>query len=132
MIKSPIDLITGSVRFFNRADISPMIVTNLLRRLGQDLLDPPNVKGWAGATAWVTTQTMAIRDNFLHKIARGLRMNGGKRMGQMDENRMESIKTELNGETAERTLLPIPAVNRDEINTRKPDQLILDPAFHLK
>jgi hypothetical protein len=35
----------------------------LIRSLGQDLLAPPNVKGWDGGVAWITTNTLLARYN---------------------------------------------------------------------
>jgi hypothetical protein len=39
-----------------------------LRRMGQDLFAPPNVKGWDGGLAWVSTSTMFERFNFANRL----------------------------------------------------------------
>jgi uncharacterized protein (DUF1800 family) len=41
------------------------------RRLGQDLFDPPNVKGWKGEYSWINTHTLLIRKGFLNRLLRG-------------------------------------------------------------
>ena len=37
--------------------------TNTLRLLGQELFNPPNVKGWDGGKAWISTSTLLARYN---------------------------------------------------------------------
>ena len=37
---------------------------NALRQLGQELLLPPNVKGWDGGLSWITTSNLLNRYNF--------------------------------------------------------------------
>ena len=36
--------------------------------MGQDLFEPPNVKGWDGGPAWISTDTMMERFNFAARI----------------------------------------------------------------
>ena len=35
----------------------------MIKTLGQDLLLPPNVKGWDGGLSWITTNTLLARYN---------------------------------------------------------------------
>ena len=39
-------------------------LTATLRRMGQDLLAPPTVKGWDGGRSWLSTSTVLNRVNF--------------------------------------------------------------------
>lgn len=48
MIKSPIELIVGTLRSFNAINFDTRIALKYLNRLGQSPLNPPNVKGWIG------------------------------------------------------------------------------------
>jgi hypothetical protein len=41
----------------------PQMVAQILRSLGQDLFLPPNVKGWDGGLAWITTNNLLARYN---------------------------------------------------------------------
>jgi hypothetical protein len=41
----------------------PQITVNALRQLGQVPFAPPNVKGWDGGKAWITTSTLLYRYN---------------------------------------------------------------------
>lgn len=70
LIKSPVDLVLGSLRQFPYPAPSDAEIINMLKNLGQSLFDPPNVKGWAGGTSWVNTETMLIRNAFLRELAR--------------------------------------------------------------
>jgi len=62
-IKSPVQWLINSVRLLQR-DLPPSIVsTQMIKSLGQDLLLPPNVKGWDGGLSWITTNTLLARYN---------------------------------------------------------------------
>ena len=47
------------------------MTSNCLRQLGQDLLAPPNVKGWDGGVAWITTNNLLNRYNFASVLVLG-------------------------------------------------------------
>lgn len=68
LIKSPIELAVGSFRSLNlRPDAEGLV--RLCRQLGQDIFDPPNVKGWPGGQAWIDTRTLVQRQQFLRRLA---------------------------------------------------------------
>jgi hypothetical protein len=56
LIKSPVDLLVGTVRTFD------------LPVRDADLLDPPNVKGWPGGESWIDSNTLLIRNQSLASI----------------------------------------------------------------
>lgn len=70
LVKSPVDLVVGTLRQFDVGMADPMPIAFLLRNLGQDLLSPPNVKGWPGGDAWITSQTLLARKQFLERLMR--------------------------------------------------------------
>jgi hypothetical protein len=41
--------------------------------MGQDLFQPPNVKGWDGGRAWINTSTMFVRQNVAVYLLTGKR-----------------------------------------------------------
>jgi uncharacterized protein (DUF1800 family) len=63
-VKSPVQWLVSSARILERDLPPPMVSTNALRMLGQDLLLPPNVKGWDGGLSWITTNNLLNRYNF--------------------------------------------------------------------
>lgn len=75
MIKSPIELIVGTLRSFGYRDFDNKLAIQFSRRLNQDLFDPPNVKGWNGGKSWINTNTFLIRRSFLNRLTRGDTMN---------------------------------------------------------
>ena len=71
LIKSPVDVVVGTARMGTVSvdgGVDPDAVAGtpawsvrMLRQLGQDLFDPPDVRGWPGHTHWVTTATLPRR-----------------------------------------------------------------------
>ena len=114
------------------------------RRLGQDLFDPPSVKGWPGGMRWITTATLPARWHLLQQSIRGheLGHRHGESMGMGgdmgDGNGMAGTAGWLATEPLEivqATLLPIPPVrplDPREDRRQVVRQLVLDPAFQLK
>jgi len=70
-VKSPTQWLVGSVRMLECELPPPLVSTNLLRSLGQDLFAPPNVKGWDGGLAWITTNNLLARYNQAAMLAQG-------------------------------------------------------------
>jgi uncharacterized protein (DUF1800 family) len=62
-VKSPVQWLIGSIRLLERPMPPPMVSTEMIKTLGQDLLLPPNVKGWDGGLSWITTNTLLARYN---------------------------------------------------------------------
>ena len=66
IIKSPADLLVSTVRmldepFDNAAE--ERAATQVLGSMGQQLLQPPNVRGWPGGEDWITAATLFCRYN---------------------------------------------------------------------
>ena len=74
LIKSPVDVVAGTLRFMDALDMDRKKGVWVLRAMGQDLFDPPNVKGWPGGSAWITTETLSLRYQFLGRLSRGVEM----------------------------------------------------------
>jgi uncharacterized protein (DUF1800 family) len=82
LIKSPVELLVGTLRQFDIAIADPVPLALVLRSLGQDILSPPNVKGWPGGEAWITSQTLLARKQFVERLMR------------VDESRMAQARME--------------------------------------
>ena len=70
LVKSPVDLVIGSLRQFRFSVEDPAPFAIILRQLGQDLFGPPNVKGWPVAKPWLNTTTLLARKGFLNRLFR--------------------------------------------------------------
>lgn len=70
LVKSPVDLVIGSLRQFRFSVEDPAPFAVILRQLGQDLFGPPNVKGWPVGDAWLNTTTLLARKGFLNRLFR--------------------------------------------------------------
>jgi uncharacterized protein (DUF1800 family) len=70
-VKSPTQWLVGSSRMLESDLPPPMISMGMLRSLGQDLFNPPNVKGWDGGLSWITTNTLLARYNEAETLVTG-------------------------------------------------------------
>ncbi len=60
-IKSPIELLVGIQRMLPMKLDNDYALFNMQKILGQQLLYPPNVAGWAGGRAWIDSSTLMMR-----------------------------------------------------------------------
>ena len=67
-IKQPVEYVAGSVKSLNVQNIGPD-VTQVLRRMGQDLLNPPDVSGWKLGAAWINSTTLFERFNWGDRLS---------------------------------------------------------------
>ena len=68
LIKSPVDLVVGSVHLLGLPVPEKTQLVRMMQGLGQMPFDPPNVKGWAGGESWITTYTLLLRQQFLRRM----------------------------------------------------------------
>lgn len=67
LIKSPLDFVLGSLRALTEPVRWPR-VTRLLADLGQDVFEPPSVKGWEGGRLWISSASLLQRANFATEV----------------------------------------------------------------
>jgi uncharacterized protein (DUF1800 family) len=65
IIKSPIQLIVQAVRQFHVPVRELSVLNSAAELMGQELFQPPNVKGWDGGRTWINTSTLFTRQNLL-------------------------------------------------------------------
>ena len=106
-IKSPVQWLVGALRQLERKEPPGPRALIALRELGQELLAPPNVKGWDGGAAWINTGTLTRRQQWAAVLVdgraaiidqaegeRGLKLR--ERMKRMDRTRgAESATTRV-------------------------------------
>ncbi|MEX0745000.1 MAG: DUF1800 domain-containing protein [Phycisphaeraceae bacterium] len=62
-IKSPVQMLVGTVRMTGCPARQPRLWRIAMDQLGQTLFDPPSVAGWDGGRSWVNTSTLFTRQN---------------------------------------------------------------------
>ncbi|MEO7403788.1 MAG: DUF1800 domain-containing protein [Burkholderiales bacterium] len=161
LIKSPVDLVIGTMRQFQFEVSSPAALALVTSQLGQVLFAPPNVKGWPGGEAWINTSSLLSRKQFVERVFRveetpaPMRIQGGQgaagraRVAQaidsirFDGNRwFDAVKTAntnagAGGVSAQCVALAIapvvPLATTGPVTSRAQiAQLVLDPAYQLK
>lgn len=73
LIRSPVELMVGTCRTLN---VTPGPATQrqmvqAMDQMGQELFQPPNVRGWPGGEAWITSATLYTRYNTCSSLATG-------------------------------------------------------------
>jgi uncharacterized protein (DUF1800 family) len=70
-IKSPVQWLIQTCKVLERPLPDFKVVHNTLEQLGQTLFAPPNVKGWDGGRAWISSSTLLLRYNLSGALVRG-------------------------------------------------------------
>ncbi len=72
-VLSPVEFVVGSVRALALFDPPPstLALADWSGRMGQELLDPPNVGGWPGGRAWINTRSLIARANYVAALLEG-------------------------------------------------------------
>ncbi|MBM4112064.1 MAG: DUF1800 domain-containing protein [Phycisphaerae bacterium] len=78
LIKSPVQLVVQAVRGLHTPPRSLSALASALDLMGQDLFQPPSVKGWDGGRAWINTATLFVRQNVLVYLVTGVRPAGSQ------------------------------------------------------
>ncbi|MGE4181238.1 MAG: DUF1800 family protein [Limisphaerales bacterium] len=92
-IKSPVQWLVCAFRELERPlqpGATPMI-TGALRELGQDLLAPPNVKGWDGGVSWINTATLTRRQQLAAVLVDGRAAIAAQAPGERGERMRERM-----------------------------------------
>lgn len=83
LVKSPIELIVGAARALGVKIVAVRRAERAAAALGQELLQPPNVKGWDGGAAWINTATLYNRYNTVTRLITGFGADRGSDAGGM-------------------------------------------------
>ncbi len=71
LIRSPVEMLVGTIRQLDLPVDDYAKVVEMGRALGEDILDPPNVRGWKGGSAWISTHSLLARREIFSAIAGG-------------------------------------------------------------
>ncbi|TAH18676.1 MAG: DUF1800 domain-containing protein [Cytophagales bacterium] len=75
-IKSPVELLVGTVKYFDIANADTNYMREAASPLQQVLFDPPNVKGWQGQRNWISTTSYPLRNQYTDAIINNRKANG--------------------------------------------------------
>jgi uncharacterized protein (DUF1800 family) len=81
LIKSPLEFVLGAQRTLGK-QVHLAATVRLLAELGQDVFEPPTVKGWEGGRLWINSATLLQRMNFAAEFVAGNRF--GKLIDPLD------------------------------------------------
>ena len=95
LIKSPIELVVGTLRQFNIQLSNLEVPLKITANLGQDIFHPPNVKGWPGGEYWINSHTLQLRKHFLEYIFLAQNQSQSKRNQKFNKNKM-NMKMDIN------------------------------------
>ncbi|MBT6099679.1 MAG: DUF1800 family protein [Marinovum sp.] len=65
IVKSPVDLIIGTMRTTGYLPIDWQSTGSAMANLGQNLFEPPNIAGWSRGAGWVTPASLLNRTKFV-------------------------------------------------------------------
>jgi uncharacterized protein (DUF1800 family) len=160
LVKSPTELVVGTMRSFGLEPEPAIALAVATAVMGQNLMAPPNAKGWSGGDAWINTNTLLARKQFVDRVTRGdgarrpratmtARSDGAGAEGTTMERGLPAVNFDSarflaqfpgatikeRGQWAQRLLLPVQQ-HGDEPPPDDPDAivraLLFDPAYQLK
>ena len=67
LIKSPCEYVVGMLKTFQISQVDAE-VPRLMAAMGQNLFNPPSVKGWDGGENWIASDVMMERFNFATRM----------------------------------------------------------------
>jgi uncharacterized protein (DUF1800 family) len=72
-VAAPAEFVASAVRSLGLFDPAPstLAMADWSARMGQDLFDPPNVGGWPGGRAWVSSRALIARANYAAALVEG-------------------------------------------------------------
>lgn len=124
-VKSPTQWLISSVRLLERDLPPPQIVNAGMRALGQELFMPPNVKGWDGGAAWITTNNLLTRYNMTAYLALGENPTISMRGGNNNKDRRRKERRFRPGAPID----PVKLLSDDERSSKKKLVAALEKRF---
>ncbi len=99
-IKNPLEYILHLTNELQIEKPNSKLISFFLAQQNMDLFNQPNVKGWVGGNAWLTSQTYLQRNNAADLLCNGKNFKGRKKLQENDdqmsnENSAELLKVNL-------------------------------------
>ncbi len=87
-IKSPVELVIGTLRMLETPAADTEAMNVAMRAMGQQIFQPPSVKGWDGGPSWITTSTLYNRYNTICRLIDGTDNDQTRRQRRMMRERL--------------------------------------------
>jgi uncharacterized protein (DUF1800 family) len=135
-VKSPTEWLVGLCRQLGRPLPAPVLSTHVLSLLGQNLFEPPNVKGWDGGIAWINTSSISRRYEYGSWLVDGTQ--GLQKLSSLNMAKMAGesglLKMSLPEITPEGMVIPhgikdIDPVEKQAVTEKMRETLSLPPAL---
>lgn len=103
-IKSPLEYILQLKEELNIKSTNGRGISLFLKQQGMDLFNQPNVKGWDGGNAWLTSQVYLQRNSLADLLCNGKNFDGKGKVDEMNAmtnkkiNRLLNVKLQWNSE----------------------------------
>jgi uncharacterized protein (DUF1800 family) len=82
-VKSPVRLLVGAIRDFDlQGEVTPALAQSTVP-LGQELFNPPTVKGWPAGNEWITATTLTLRYRYGEVLLDGRPLTGTEPLGRL-------------------------------------------------
>jgi len=75
-IKSPAEFVLTVLRTLDAPLSCSPNIGDTMRAMGQDLFNPPNVKGWSEGQSWINTMSLLARMNFAGGVVKEMQRHG--------------------------------------------------------
>jgi uncharacterized protein (DUF1800 family) len=127
LFKSPVEMTVGTLRLLQIPVDDTMRLVRSGRLLGQDIFDPPNVKGWSGGEKWISSYTLMLREQGLQRIIQATQVAyGGRDMARPMVDKEQLADTPVEG----RSMRSVPMALRlppalSGIDTARLEKIIL-------
>jgi uncharacterized protein (DUF1800 family) len=78
-VLGPVEYVVGAARALELTDPAPstLVLAEVAANLGHDLFNPPNVGGWPGGRAWITSRSVIGRYNYAVALLDGVDVGRG-------------------------------------------------------
>lgn len=122
-IKSPVELIVGTLRSLVIKPPSTLQIVTRCDALGQSILNPETPKGYAGGKAWIDTYTLSLRTQIMSDLVNNASVRDFKRMPNLP------LKDKANWLLARKSVNPLPLILATQ--KEKLHHVLTDPAYQL-
>jgi uncharacterized protein (DUF1800 family) len=78
LVKSPVELAVGMNRLLDLGPQLEAALPRVGRGLGEEVFDPPTVRGWPGGEQWIDSRTLLGRESFVKAAIRSAGLAAGR------------------------------------------------------